>query len=393
MSLDLISLADTASCIVDNRGKTVPTIDKGIPLIKTNCITNEQLYPHVDGAFYISQEIYDTWFRAHPKPGDIILTLKGSQNGAACLVPNPVSFVIAQDMVAIRVNEKVINAHYLLAALRSREVQHQIKTLDVSGVIPHLKKTDFDKLILPYPSREIQDYIGQLYHKLSTKIELLRHQNHDLEELAKTLFKRWFVEFEFPNENGEPYKSSGGKMVASELGEIPEGWRFGELSELLEIKYGKDHKHLADGNIPVYGSGGIMRYVNEFIYDKPSILLPRKGTLSNLFYLNEPFWSVDTMFYSKIKKEEYGKYCFQLLKTLNLSLMDVGSAVPSLSTSVLNGINVLIPYMKVAGKFEEALSSLFNKKNTNQQEIQTLTQLRDALLPKLVSGELRIKVL
>ena len=198
MSMNTISLAETTSFIVDNRGKTVPTSEVGIPLIKTNCITNDRLYPIIDGAFHVSDETYSNWFRSHPEPDDIILTLKGSQNGAVCLVPDPVGFVIAQDMVALRVNKEIVNPYYLFAALRSREVQHQIKTLDVSGVIPHLKKSDFDKLILPYPDREIQDYIGNLYFKLSSKINLLRQQNQTLEELAQTLFKRWFVDFEFP---------------------------------------------------------------------------------------------------------------------------------------------------------------------------------------------------
>lgn len=85
MRMDVISLADTTSFIVDNRGKTVPTVESGIPLIKTNCIHNTQLYPKVDGSFFVSKKTYDTWFRAHPLPGDIILTLKGSQNGAVCL--------------------------------------------------------------------------------------------------------------------------------------------------------------------------------------------------------------------------------------------------------------------------------------------------------------------
>src|SRR5690554_5863501 len=100
-----ISLLDTTSFIVDNRGKTVPTIDHGFPLIKTNCVSNNSLFPVIDNKFFISEKTYKNWFRAHPQPNDIIITLKGSQNGAVCLVPDPVNFAIAQDMVALRVNE------------------------------------------------------------------------------------------------------------------------------------------------------------------------------------------------------------------------------------------------------------------------------------------------
>lgn len=112
----------------------------------------------------------------------------------------------------------------------------------------------------------------------------------------------------------------------------------------MQIKYGKDHKHLSDGSYPLYGSGGIMRYVEKPLYEEESILIPRKGTLTNLFYLNEPFWSVDTMFYSKINKMlVLPRYLFYTLKTCDLASLNVGSAVPSLTTEVLNDVLISIP--------------------------------------------------
>ncbi len=117
-----IPLSGTTKFIVDNRGKTVPTVKDGIKLIATNCVINSQLYPIYENLRYISEETYATWFRAHPEPGDIILTLKGSQNGAVCLVPEKVDFAIAQDMVALRIDKDIIDPLYVFAALRSNEV-------------------------------------------------------------------------------------------------------------------------------------------------------------------------------------------------------------------------------------------------------------------------------
>ena len=108
-----IPLSRTTRFIVDNRGKTAPTELTGIPLIATNCISNSNLYPIYENLRYVSTETYETWFRSHPEPGDIIITLKGSQNGAVCLVPEPVNFVIAQDMVALRADENVIDRLFL----------------------------------------------------------------------------------------------------------------------------------------------------------------------------------------------------------------------------------------------------------------------------------------
>ncbi len=104
-SFPTIPLSQTTKFIVDNRGKTAPTASDGIPLIATNCIDNDQLYPVYNNVRYVSQETYEDWFRSHPEPNDIILTLKGSQNGAACLVPKPVAFAIADSFLVDQVQQ------------------------------------------------------------------------------------------------------------------------------------------------------------------------------------------------------------------------------------------------------------------------------------------------
>jgi type I restriction enzyme, S subunit len=155
-------------------------------------------------------------------------------------------------------------------------------------------------------------------------------------------------------------------------------WKEYKLSDLMEIKYGKDHKHLADGSYPLYGSGGIMRYVEKSIYEEESILIPRKGTLSNLFYVNEPFWSVDTLFWSKIKQDlVLPKYLYYTLKTYNLAELNVGSAVPSLTTEVLNKVLISIPVKNTQTAITEILSSLDDKIELNNkinQELESLAQ-------------------
>ncbi|MBD2169609.1 restriction endonuclease subunit S [Calothrix membranacea FACHB-236] len=251
-----ISLADSLEFVVDNRGKTVPIAETGVALIATNCISNDHLYPQKINLRYVSQQIFDNWFRSHPKSGDIILTNKGSNNGEVCLVPENVDFCIAQDMVAVRADKKKIDPLYLFAALRSKTVQRRIKYLNVDAVIPHFKKTDFNKLLIPLPERKSQEFIGELYFNFSYKIENLRRQNETLEAIAQTLFKHWFIDFEFPNADGKPYKSSGGTMIPSELGKIPEGWRVGKLEKFCTVFRGSSPRPISspvffeNGNIP-----------------------------------------------------------------------------------------------------------------------------------------------
>ena len=163
-----VPLTELLSFIVDNRGKTVPTAPSGHKLIATNCVTNNTLFPVYDKIRYLSEETYQTWFRAHPIPGDILFVNKGTP-GRVCLVPDPVDFCIAQDMIALRADESKIYPKYLFTVLRSREIQQQIYNTNVGDVIPHFKKQFLDQLLIPIPERSIQESIGDLYYVLRSE--------------------------------------------------------------------------------------------------------------------------------------------------------------------------------------------------------------------------------
>ncbi|WP_352295966.1 restriction endonuclease subunit S [Pseudoalteromonas sp. 20-MNA-CIBAN-0454] len=175
-----------------------------------------------------------------------------------------------------------------------------------------------------------------------------------------------------------------------QLGWIPRGWKQKYLSDLLEVKYGKDHKKLDDGKYPVYGSGGLMRYAESFLYEGESVLIPRKGTLSNIMHINGSFWTVDTMFYTIPKVLKVAKFMFYHMKALDFAAMNVGSAVPSMTTKVLNSLELLFPSVEVLCKFDRVIEDYFKKIDFNKVNINQLESLRDTLLPKLISGELQI---
>lgn len=140
------------------------------------------------------------------------------------------------------------------------------------------------------------------------------------------------------------------------------------LSELCVIHYGKDHKKLSNGRYPVYGSGGIIRYVDHFLCDKSSVLIPRKGTLSNLFYVDKPFWTVDTIFWTEINEEKVNpKFLYYFLLTKNLEELNIGSAVPSLSTEVLNKIVISLPPVSIQNKIVSILSTFDSKIENNNK--------------------------
>ena len=181
-----------------------------------------------------------------------------------------------------------------------------------------------------------------------------------------------------------------GDLFDSELGEIPTVWRVGRLSELITVKYGKDHKKLADGTIPVFGSGGVMRYADTAIYTDESVLIPRKGTLNNVVYINKPFWSVDTMFYTEMNRPNTAKFVYFFVQSKDLASMNAGSAVPSMTTEILNALPVVIPPDTELARFEEVTNVHFRQIHANQAENDNLVTLRDTLLPRLMSGELSV---
>ena len=229
------------------------------------------------------------------------------------------------------------------------------------------------------PEISIQKRIASVLSSLDDKIALNNRINHNLEEQAQALYKSWFVDF-------EPFK--GGKFVDSELGMIPEGWHVGTLSELLEVRYGKDHKALKDGSTPVFGSGGLMRYAERALYNGESVLIPRKGTLNNVMYFNGPFWTVDTMFYTVERSSNVIKYCHLFLLTQDLASMNAGSAVPSMTTDILNNLPLLIPSSQVLEAFNRVLSSIYEARSQREEESNSLSQSRDTILPQLMSGAL-----
>lgn len=275
------------------------------------------------------------------------------------------------DVLVFKAKENV-SKEYLYYILADDEFFKYSMTTSKGTKMPHGDKTSIMNYPIKLPPLPTQQKIADILSPLDDKIELNNKINTNLEQQAQALFKNWFVDL-------EPF---GGKM--------PEEWKVGKLSNLITVKYGKDHKKLDDGKYPVYGSGGIMRYVDKFLYDKESVLIPRKGTLNNVFYINEPFWSVDTMFYTEMKKENIAKYVYFFVKGKDLNAMNAGSAVPSMTTEILNAIEVVIPSDEYLEKFENIVSPMFKQIKQCIIENENLASIRDTLLPKLMNGEIKI---
>jgi type I restriction enzyme S subunit len=401
------TLKESVSNIVDNRGKTCPTADIGIPLIATNCIKEFGLYPVYERLRYVDQKTYNNWFRAHPKPNDILFVNKGTPGGV-CLVPDPVPFCIAQDMVALRAHSEKFEWKYLFAALRSGFVRSQIAALNVGTSIPHFKKTDFDRIIIPKPDLKDQKVIGELYFSLNQKIDLNMQMNKTLKEMAMTLYKHWFIDF-------GPFQN--GKFFESELGIIPQGW---EVKKLVDIT-----QELRRGISPNYTDGDGVEVVNQRCVRNHEIdfSLTRKhdtnkknvdgrlieigdvlvnstgvGTLGRIASVIELKRNAVVDSHVTVIRVNTGKILASIFAKLMIHLEPIVEAMgegstgqTELSRIALGELKVLVPPLKEQNKIDPHLKRLTDLIANNLDSIQTLTALRDALLPKLISGEVRVK--
>ena len=303
-------------------------VDKGIPVLNGSNLEGYELKE--DSFRYVTEEKADSLNKANAYRGDIVITHRGTL-GQIVFIPQTSKY-----------------DRYVIS-------QSQFRV-----------STTFQKIEIEIPDIPSQKRIIAILQTIHDKIAINTKINENLAQQAQAIYRSMFV--------STPYESD----------------RIGVLSELIAVKYGKDHKKLNDGIYPVYGSGGIMRYVEKPIYEKESVLIPRKGSLNNVMYIDEPFWSVDTMFYTEMKIANVAKYVFHFLRSKDLASLNAGSAVPSMTTDILNSMEVSIPSTERLADFENLVAPLYRVMKDNVRQSNNLSLLRDTLLPKLMSGDIDV---
>ena len=256
-------------------------------------------------------------------------------------------------------NTNEVLPDYLAMWFMRTEFDREASYIAVGGVRGSMPWEDFCDMKLPIPDLKEQEKIVNTYNAITKRIQLKQKINENLEKTAQTIYRKMFVE------------------------DADEKWETVKLEKVIEVRYGKDHKNLEKGNIPVYGSGGIMRYANKYLYDKESVMIPRKGSLNNIIYTDEPFWSVDTMFYTSMKKQNFAKYFYEFIRTKDFLNLDTGSAVPSMTTDYLNNIEILNPDNTTLEKFESKVSRLYISKQNNYEEISKLQELKQLVISRI----------
>lgn len=281
-------------------------------------------------------------------------------------------YIASTKLMVLRPKQDRVRPRFLFAILKSKAVIDELQLLAEtrSGTFPQITfSAELAPMKVMLPPIDVQDKIVSILDSIEEKIENNRSINNNLEQQAHALYTSMFIT------NADPT------------------WQQGHLSDLITVRYGKDHKKLADGAYPVYGSGGIMRYAERPLYDKESVLIPRKGSLNNVMYVNEPFWSVDTMFYTEMRMPNIAKFVYHFVKSKDLASMNAGSAVPSMTTDILNAMELSIPSKAALVKFENIVAPMYRAMKDYGTQSNQLAILRDSILPKLMSGEIDVSAI
>lgn len=247
---------------------------------------------------------------------------------------------------------------------------------------------------LPVPPIEEQRQIVAQYQSITNKIKVNEQICEKLEATAQALYKHWFVDFEFPNEEGKPYKSSGGKMVWNEeLGkEIPEGWEVGKLETVSNLKYGKmlDSDKFLTAGYPVFSGYGVRGYYSEYMYEEPQILVLCRGVSGTGEVKLSPNFSYITNLSIVVELQENVMskfFTYYYLKNDDLRTLDSGSAQSMITTGDLYFRNILKPKYTIQVQFDNQISKLHNCREILKKQNQKLTQLQSLLLSRLAVGE------
>lgn len=425
-----VSLSTLCTAIIDCPHSTPQWCEKGIPVIRN--------FNLIDGAIdqsklsYVDEETYNKRIkRAKPEAFDIIFSREASI-GAVGIIPRDFKCCLGQRLVLLKVNKERCNPYYLLATLQSNYVKTQLQRLDATGsIVSNVNIPDLKNLQIPFVSSlEEQNNIANLFMYLNEKIRNNQQINYYIESLAKTIYDYWFIQFDFPDENGRPYKSSGGKMVWNERlqREIPDGWEVDCLGNHIKIDRGISYSsdELMPDGIPMinlnsfhsnstYKVEGIKKYSGP--YKKINLIQPydllicmtqqspiditgssdiigKAIILPDCFSESEVVMSMDV---ARLKcDQKYGRYYLKRLLDKDFFHKYMvgfasGTKIKHLHINGLMEYSCEIPDSNLIRKYNQISYNIYCKISEIIKENQQLASLRDFLLPLLMNGQVSFK--
>jgi type I restriction enzyme S subunit len=412
-TVGMATLGECLESVVDYRGKTPPKSPCGIPTITAANVKSGRI--DMSTVSYVSEKTCWEWStRGFPEAADVLITTEAPV-GEVAPFPGDQTYLITRRVFAMRGKKGLLDNAYLLYTCLSSIVQDELQSRIRGSTVPRVLKTDILGLQIPLPSIEEQKAIAHILGTLDDKIELNRKTNETLEAMAKALFKSWFVDFDpvrakaegrptgLPAEISDLFPDS---FEDSELGEIPSGWRVDSIYSVASVTYGAPFSSsLFNGE----GNGTPVARIRDLPGESPGvfttevhpkgiliapgdIVVGMDGEFRAYLWGGEECWMNQRVckFIPGIK----GRTCF-LRESIRKPLMDVemsetATTVIHLGKGDIDGFRVVVPVQEILDTFSAATTPLYEEVVANKQQTRVLANIRDALLPKLISGEIRI---
>ena len=298
-------------------------------------------YLILDDIAHIDNDIHQKHKATELNEDDVLLNITGASIGRTAIATKEIEGGnVNQHVCIIRANSKV-SPNFLCNYIQTKKIQNYIQSLQTGGSREGLNFEQIRSFPISLPNIAEQNKIALLLDKLNERIATQNKIINKLQSLIKGIGKQLFMD----NQN----------------------WRTVKIGELLRIGNGKDYKHLSIGKIPVYGTGGQMLLVNDYLYDGESVCIGRKGTIDTPMFLKGKFWTVDTLFYTYDFKDVLPKFCYYLFLQINWKLYNEGTGVPSLSKSTIENIKAKIPSLEQQKNICSILDCYEHKTNNEEQ--------------------------
>ena len=351
---------------------------------------------------YIDEKIYREYKEkySYPKKGDILISAAGTI-GKTVIFDGEDSYFQDSNIVWIENDESKVTNQFLYYFLQT----NPFITTNGSTIKRLYNDNLRDTKIPNVPSIQQQNQITDILGALDKKIQINNQINQELEAMAKTLYDYWFVQFDFPDQNGKPYKSSGGKMVYNpELKrEIPEGWGVEKLGDITichdskRVPLSSNDRELVKGEIPYYGATGIMDYVNDYIFDGDYVLMAEDGSVMTekgtpiLQRISGKNWVNNHAHVLEPVKNHSCKLIMMLLKDVSVMQIKTGSIQMKINQENMNKIVVPAIPLELLFEINQKLEVIDKQQLNLIEENKQLTQLRDWLLPMLMNGQVKVE--
>lgn len=362
-------------------------VDSGIPYLNGSNLSSYKL--NEDSFNYVTEVKAKSLGRCVAKRGDIIVTHRGTI-GQISYIPYDSKYehyLTGNSQFRLTVNNKIVRPDFFVYYFHTRMGQHRLLANASQVGVPALARptSTFKEVLVPVPKMEMQNKIMDILHSLDDKIEVNRRINDNLEQQAQALFKSWFEDF-------EPFKD--GEFVESELGMIPKGWKVGKIGELCTFKRGKNllTKDAIDGGVPVV-AGGLEPSCYHNVSNTKSPVVTVSGSGANAGFMRmyyQEVWASDCSFMDSTCYNLLFVYCFLSVNRRLLRHAQTGAVQPHVKPSDIHDFDIVIPTQDIIEEFQTKIEETIQLRGNIEKENICLATLRDTLLPKLMSGELKV---